>query len=235
MRHTFFHSYYFSFCLTVVLSFLTFSHSLAALPEHDYDPDNADDINQICAGCHGEFGMGGKEGKYPRLAGMSVAYLFKEMVAFRDRTRPNMPMVEHVDDRQFPDSEIMDISIFLNKIKLSTHMSEVDESSPDFDAYARLLEAKQTIQIPKAKGDIEAGKKLYKKECKSCHGKDGLGDEELTPQLAGQYTPYLLRQIKLYKEQKRTHDKEDPEEEFFKSFSDDEIRNIFAYISILDD
>ena len=83
--------------------------------EHDYDKYNGDDINQVCAGCHGEYGMGGKEGKYPRLAGMPVKYLFKEMSAFRDRTRPNMAMVEHVDDRQMPNNDIMDISIFLNK------------------------------------------------------------------------------------------------------------------------
>ncbi len=218
-----------------MLLFLFITH-LANAEEHDYDKYNGDDINQVCAGCHGEYGMGGKEGKYPRLAGMPVKYIFKEMIAFRDRTRPNMPMVEHVDQRQMPDEDIMDIAIFLNRIKLSTRLSEVDENAPDFDAYARLLEAKQTIQIPRADGDIEAGKKLYKKECRSCHGKDGMGNEkELVPQLAGQYTQYLMRQIKLYIEKKRHHDKEDPEEEFFKSFSTEQMNNIFAYISVLDD
>lgn len=228
----------YKFVSLLALNYLLLTATFAATPEHDYDPDNADEINQICAGCHGEFGMGGKEGKYPRLAGMSKAYLFKEMVAFRDRTRPNMPMVEHVDDRQMPDKEIMDICIYLSKIELSTKMSKVDETAPDFDAYARLLEAKQTIQIPKAKGNLSAGKKLYNKECKSCHGKKGLGsdnDEEVTPQLAGQYTQYLARQIKLYIEKKRNHDKEDPEEGFFKSFSSEEIRDILAYASVLDD
>ncbi len=216
--------------------FLMLSNSLSATPKHDYDKYNGDDINQVCAGCHGEYGMGGKEGKYPRLAGMSVQYIYKEMIAFRDRTRPNMPMVEHVDKRQMPDKDIMDIAIFLNKIKLSTRLSEIDEKAADFDAYARLLEAKQTIQIPKAKGNIKAGKKLYQKECKSCHAKDGMGDEkELVPQLAGQYTQYLTRQIKLYIEIKRSHDKDDPKEEFFKSFSAEQMRDIFAYISILDD
>ncbi|MCK5727486.1 MAG: c-type cytochrome [Thiotrichaceae bacterium] len=217
------------------LLFICFSLSSSAIAkEHDYDKYNGDDINQVCAGCHGEYGMGGKEGKYPRLSGMSVKYLFKEMIAFRDRKRPNMAMVEHVDDRQMPESDIMDIAIFLNKIKLATKMSDIDEKSPDFDAYARLLEAKQTIQIPKAKGDIKAGKKLYKRECRSCHAKDGMGDDDV-PQLAGQYTEYLVRQIKLYIDLKRHHDEDDPEEEFFKSFSTEQMRDIFAYISVLDD
>ncbi|MCK5917488.1 MAG: c-type cytochrome [Cocleimonas sp.] len=226
----------FSFlCLLFTLS----STLLATTKEHDYDKYNGDDINQVCAGCHGEYGMGGKEGKYPRLAGMPVNYIFKEMIAFRDRTRPNMPMVEHVDNRQMPNEDIMDISIFLNKIKLSSRLSKVDENAPDFDAYARLLEAKQTIQIPKAKGDLKVGKKLYKKECKSCHGKYGMGsaneEEEIAPQLAGQYTQYLTRQIRLYTELKRSHDKEDPKEEFFKSFSAEQMRDILAYASVLDD
>ena len=221
-------------CLLFTLS----STLSATAKEHDYDKYNGDDINQVCAGCHGEYGMGGKEGKYPRLAGMPVSYIFKEMIAFRDRTRPNMPMVEHVDNRQMPDGDVMDVSIFLSNIKLSSRMSEVDENASGFDAYARLLEAKQTIQIPKAKGDIKAGEKLYKKECKSCHGKDGMGsidDEEITPQLAGQYTQYLTRQIRLYTELKRSHDKEDPQEEFFKSFSAEQMRDILAYASVLDD
>lgn len=204
--------------------------------EHDYDKDNGDEINQICAGCHGEYGMGGKEGKYPRLAGLPTRYIFDEMINFRDRKRPNMPMVEHVDNRQMPDPEIMDISIFLNKIKLATHLTKIDETSPDFDAYARLQEAKQTIQIAKAKGDIEKGKKLYKKECKSCHGNDGTGKQkEAIPPLAGQYTPYLLHQVRLYIEKKRIHDKDDPEDVFLKSFSAEEMRDILAYASVLDD
>lgn len=204
--------------------------------EHDYDKYNGDEINQICAGCHGEFGMGGKDGKYPRLAGLATQYIFDQMVLFRKRSRPNMAMIQHVDDRQMPDEEIMDIAIYLNRIKLRTRLSEIDETSPDFDAYARLQEAKRTIQIGRAEGDIKKGKKLYKRECKSCHGKNGMGDQEdATPPLAGQYTKYLWRQIKLYIDKKRTHDIEDPEEEFLTSFSKEEMRDIFAYVSTLDD
>ena len=36
---------------------------------YEYDPENGEEINELCAGCHGEFGQGGKEGEYPRLAG----------------------------------------------------------------------------------------------------------------------------------------------------------------------
>ncbi len=206
------------------------------LENHTYDKLIGDEINQVCAGCHDEFGMGGSDGKYPRIAGLPIPYIIKEIVFFRERHRPNISMVEHVEERQLPNEEVMDIAIFLNNIQLKNRLSIIDETAPNFDAYARLQEAKSVIQIGKTEGDIEKGKKLYKRECKSCHGKQGEGDQkDATPMLAGQYQKYLWRQINLYIKGKRLHDEDDPEEEFLKSFSKDQLKDIFAYISILDD
>lgn len=206
------------------------------LEKHNYDKLIGDEINQVCAGCHDEFGMGGSDGKYPRIAGMPIKYLLKQIVLFRERKRPNIPMLQHVEERELPNDELMDVVIFLNKIKLKNRLSKIDETAPDFDAYARLQEAKSVIQIGRTDGDIKQGKKLYNRECKSCHGKKGEGDQEdAVPLLAGQYQKYLWRQISLYIKGKRLHDEDDPEEEFLKSFSKDQLKDIFAYISILDD
>jgi cytochrome c553 len=205
------------------------------LEEHDYDKYTGDEINQVCAGCHDEFGMGGKDGKYPRIAGLPTKYILKQILLFRERMRPNIPMLQHVEERELPNDELMDIAIYLNKIKLNNRLSKIDETAPDFDAYARLQEAKSIIQIGKSEGNIKKGKKLYK-ECKSCHGKHGNGDqEEALPRLSGQYTKYLWRQIDMFKSGKRLHDEEDLEEEFFKSFSHEDLENLLAYISTLDD
>ncbi len=210
--------------------------TLFNLKEHDYDKYTGDEINQVCAGCHEEFGMGGKGGKYPRIAGLPIKYILKQIILFRERKRPNIPMLQHVEERELSNDELLDIAIFLNKIKLNNHLSKIDETAPDFDAYARLQEAKSIIQIGKSEGNIKKGKKLYKKECKSCHGKQGNGDEEeAIPRVAGQYTKYLWRQITMFMNGKRLHDIEDPEEEFLKSFTHEELKNILAYISTLDD
>ena len=206
------------------------------LEEHDYDKYTGDEVNQVCAGCHEEFGMGGKDGKYPRIAGLPVKYILKQIVLFRERKRPNIPMLQHVEERELPNDELIDVAIFINKIKLNNRLSKVDIKADSFNAYARLQEAKGIIQIGLAEGNVKKGKKLYKKECKSCHGKHGQADEEeAIPMLAGQYTKYLWRQIALFKKGKRLHDPEDLEEEFFKSFSHKEIQDIFAYITTLDD
>ncbi|MCP3868579.1 MAG: c-type cytochrome [Gammaproteobacteria bacterium] len=218
-----------------LLAALTLSGGIQAAP-HDYDPDNGEEINEVCAGCHGEFGQGGKEGEYPRLAGMPAEFISRQLLLFRDRKRPNLAMVEYVDHRQMPDPDIWDVSIYLSKVQLKTKLPPADETDPDFDAYQRLLDSKQLMQIPRATGDIEAGRRMYRKECGSCHGKEGWGNQEdATPMLAGQYTNYLWRQVKKYREGIRIHDPEDPEDTLLTEFEDSELRDIFAYLSIVDD
>lgn len=203
---------------------------------NDYDPDNGEEINEVCAGCHGEFGQGGKEGEYPRLAGQPADFTAKQLHLFRDRKRPNLAMVEYVDERQMPDQDIRDVSIYLAAIRLKTKLPPADENDPGFNAYQRLLESKKLMQIPRAKGDIEVGRKTYRKECGACHGRDGWGDlEKAVPMLAGQYTNYLWRQVEKYRNKIRVHDDKAPDEELLQEFSDRELQNIFAYLSIVDD
>ena len=202
----------------------------------EYDPDIGEEINEVCAGCHGEYGQGGRQGEYPRLAGLPESYLIRQMELFRDRKRPNMAMVEYVDDRQMPDEDIFHISRYLAEIKLNTRLPKVDENAPDFNAYARLLESKKLMQIGRAPGDIKLGKKMYKKECASCHARDGYGKiKKGIPMLAGQYTEYLWRQVKLFRELQRIHDEDEPDEELLNDFTDEELQNIFAWLSTADD
>ena len=203
---------------------------------HEYDPDIGEEINEECAGCHGEFGQGGKDGEYPRIAGQPASFIAKQLHLFQDRKRPNLPMVEHVDKRQLPAEDILDISEYLSRITLKTKLPPVDESAPNFDAYARLIESKHLMQIPRAPGDVKKGKKLYHRECASCHGREGWGKKKKgVPMLAGQYTSYLWRQVSKFRKGIRVHDEDDPDEELLDDFSDEELRDIFAYLSTVDD
>lgn len=192
------------------------------------------EINEVCAGCHGEFGQGGKEGKYPRIAGQPAAFIEKQMHLFRDRKRPNLPMLEHVDERQMPDQDIVDVSAYLASIELPTRLPPVEPGK--FDAYERLLQTKKVLNIPRAEGDVEHGRALYNRECRSCHGKRGEGKvSQGFPMLAGQYTDYLWRQVDKYLNKVRIHDEDAPDDELLKEFTDEELRDIFAYMSVVDD
>lgn len=219
--------------LLIFVALLGLSQSTAA---REPDLDVGEEINELCAGCHGEFGEGGKQGEYPRLAGQPYQFLVDQIVLFRERRRPNMAMIEYVDDRQMPDEDIQDISAYLASIELPSRLPPVDENDPGFNALARLEAAKRVLQIPVAEGDVEAGQKIYKRECASCHGGRGEGKAGGTvPLLAGQYTAYLWRQVDKYKEGLRIHDPDAPDDRLLAEFSKEELRDVFAYLSVLDD
>lgn len=212
------------------------SSSVAQIPFDAADLEIGHEINETCAGCHGEFGQGGKEGEYPRLAGQPAAFIAEQLLLFRDRLRTNLAMVESVDHRQMPDGDIAHVSTFLSGIELPSRLPPVDETAPGFDSYQRLLDSKRVVQIPLSEGDADEGERLYKKECGSCHGSDGMGKRDQgIPMLAGQYTDYLWRQVDKYLNGDRIHDKDDPDNELMADFTREQIRDIFAYASTLDD
>lgn len=206
-----------------------------AEPPRELDLENGEEINEVCAGCHGEYGEGGKAGEYPRIAGQPAAFIANQLELFRARTRANMPMLPHTEERELPDADIADVSAFIAEIQLVTKLPPIDESK-EFDALQRLEDAKRMLNVARLDGDIERGKKLYKKECRSCHGKEGWGDaKNAVPMLAGQYTSYLKVQVKKYIAKERIHDAEEPDSEILGEFSDEELHDIFAYLSTVDD
>lgn len=213
---------------------LTLNAHAADLDDYEPDLEIGEEINQVCAGCHGEFAQGTKDGEYPRLAGQPAGYLERQLILFRERKRPNIPMLEHIQERQMPASEVKDISAYIASIELPTTMPAIDESS--YDPLERLLLAKKTINIPRADGDIEAGRKQYRMECASCHGREGQGDEKYNiPMLSGQYTVYLWRQVEKFRKGILIHDPDDPEFRLLSLFTDEEIRDMFAWLSVADD
>jgi len=197
------------------------------------DLRNGKEINEICAACHGEFGQGGKQGEYPRLAGQPAGFIAEQLRLFRSRSRQNMPMLPHTEQRELPDGDIEDISAYLAQIQLPTRLPPAEQG---MDGLERLLQTKMILNIPRAEGNSAAGEKIYHKECRSCHGAHGLGNaEKAVPMLTGQYTAYLWRQVDKYIAKARIHDPDSPDDELLAAFNQEELRDIFAYLSIADD
>jgi cytochrome c553 len=92
------------------------------------------------------------------------------------------------------------------------------------------------LDVPTPEGaDVENGEDLYQSDCKTCHGRKGEGKaSKESPQLAGQYDGYLLRQIETFKAKKREHGG-DPEDDTFDDYTDQEILDIVGYVTTLDD
>ncbi|GAO36755.1 cytochrome C [Sulfuricella sp. T08] len=209
------------------------THISAAIAALKADPETGRQINGVCAACHGDSGQGGKKGEYPRLAGQHVEYLMDQLHKFKDRKRTNLPMFPYTEERELPDEDLVHIAAYLASIKLDTTFPVFKESD---DALTRLLAVEKVLNIPRSEGDVDAGAKIYKTECSSCHKKDGMGHKTV-PMLAGQYTTYLKRQIDKFIKGERIHDEEmkDPSKDVLNLLKPEEIRDILAYLTTLDD
>lgn len=202
-------------------------------PAIKVDLETGRQINGVCAACHGDSGQGGKKGEYPRLAGQHVEYLAEQLHKFKERDRHNIPMFPYTEERELPDEDIIHISAYLSAIKLETQLPVFKDTD---DALTRLLAVEKVLNIPRSEGDIVAGEKIYHRECASCHGRTGMGKRNM-PMLTGQYTIYLKRQIEKFSKGERLHDEDvkDRSKEILNMLKPEEIRDILAYLSTLDD
>jgi cytochrome c553 len=199
----------------------------------EIDLDYGEEINETCAGCHGEYGQGSIDGEYPRLAGMTAEYIARQLRNFKQRKRINIPMLPYTNDRELPEGDLVSVAAYLASIQLPTKLPPINEA--EFDALKRLQASKKVVNIATYPGDVEAGHKFYRQECASCHGQDGYGDDNKdVPQLAGQYSLYLLRQVENFRSGERFHD--DPDDpEIFREYADAGIAAMLAYLATLDD
>jgi cytochrome c553 len=183
----------------------------------EQEPDLAlgKQLNRQCALCHGLYSQGILGGKYPRLAGLPEYYQTKALRDYRDGVREHAAMVVVGGLHSMSDHDID---------SLAAYISDID------------LDSVYPLDVPTPEGaDVENGKDLYKGDCKTCHGRKGEGKKSKdSPQLAGQYDGYLLRQIEMFKDKKRYHDN-DPDDDTFEDYSDQEILDMVGYITTLDD
>ena len=174
------------------------------------------ELYKKCALCHGQFGQGIVGGLYPRLAGMPEHYILSQMKKYVDGSRADdfsISMLEVGGMKDMTPQQNKDLAAFIAAINLDKH-------------YAL------TIPTP-ITGDAKKGKKLFKGDCKSCHGKQAQGKARKdSPPLAGQYPEYLLRETNFFKAKHRHHDN-DPEDETFDAYSKEELDDIFAYIATI--
>lgn len=203
--------------------------------QSDYDREYAEEIMDTCAGCHGEWGQGSLDGEYPRLAGFSAGYMTRQLRRFKQRKRVNIPMYPYTTERELPDEDVAVIARYLAEIELPSQLCTLNPES-EFNALDRLMESKRVLNIPLHEGDQKAGAELYRRECITCHGRDGEGRVvHHTPPMAGQHSGYLKRQIGRFGRGERLHDDDPEDARFFAGLDQSKINNLLAYISLLDD
>ena len=133
-----------------------------------------------CASCHGTDGRGNRQIDAPVLAGLSAAYLERQMDGFRRGYR----------GRRAADIEGLEMRPMVDGI-----------AAADIPAVAAWL-ASLPAPLPAAgeapEGDPARGRTLYA-ACAVCHGRSGEGSNDLgAPRLAGQASWYTARQLRKF-------------------------------------
>lgn len=203
-----------SLALASAIAALSLAFAATATEQQEPDLELGKQLNRQCALCHGLHSQGILGGKYPRLAGLPEYYQIKALTEFRDGIRENSAMTVVGGLRTMSDHELR---------SLAAHLADID------------LNEVYPLDVPTPEGaDLGNGEELYQADCKTCHGRKGEGKKSKdSPQIAGQYDGYLLRQIEMFKGNKREHGG-DPEDDTFDDYSDQEILDIVGYVTTLD-
>jgi len=167
---------------------------------------------EICGACHLPSGAGRTDGTFPQLAGQHTTVLIKQMADIRAGLRDNptmYPFAKELTDAQ----ELANVSAYIQSLCIPV----------DHGQYEGADAAKQ----------IAAGKDLYEKQCKECHGATGEGNKEkFYPVIAGQHYKYLLRQMTEIRDGKRRNANPDMVK-IIKPYTNDQLVAISAYQSSL--
>jgi len=201
----------YKFFYAIIISCLLFS----AASSYSADLENGKSLFKFCTLCHGKVGQGIKGGDIPKIGGLPKYYLSHQLEQFVTEKRFNPAMVTIGRLDTMSDKEKDDLTAYIASI-------DIQKEAP-------------TLTIPTFTGNAKKGKKLYKGDCKTCHGKKAEGRvKKKAPPTSWQYSEYLLRQIDFFKNKDRVHDN-DEEDETFDDYSKEEIIDILTFISTLDD
>ena len=149
-----------------------------------------------CASCHGADAQGNPRIDAPVLAGLSAAYLERQIDGFRRGYRGR-----HPEDREgaemrpmidgFADADLAALAGWLASLPLPASAAAAADGAPADGAETTDGEAAPA-------GDPARGRTLYA-ACAVCHGRSGEGNDALgAPRLAGQAGWYTARQLRKF-------------------------------------
>lgn len=142
---------------------------------------------QTCQACHGEKGVSSNP-EWPHLAGQHAPYISKQLADYKNAKNRFSPIMNGISAGLTP-ADIADIAEFYASLPPPPSVA-TEEST-------------QAGQILYRSGDRNKGITA----CIACHGPTGRGNSEAGfPALAGQPSLYLLQQLTLFKQQKRSND-----------------------------
>ena len=191
------------------------------------DPGKRAYMRNTCIACHGRNGAAAIL-DYPNLAGQDEKYLVAQtkQIMQGKRSASKDATTGH------PRTEGMRGALVTPEGKL-----RLDDKT--IKAIAKWLSKKKPAPLQEAKAPadpdgVKAMQKLFKKKCKTCHGKEGKKPKKGYPYVAGQKRAYLVATLKDMRDKVRTNGKSKMMYPTIKKFSDADIENMADYLSRID-
>lgn len=168
-----------------------------------------------CFTCHGAGGEGDAAAGFPRLAGQSGFYLYKQLQDYAYGTRPNDIMTPIAQALSRADME--DVAAFYSALHDTPYAT-----APDTDP-EQLQRGGQLSAVGAREQGIQA--------CVNCHGPGGVGMPPSFPSLAGQHATYTELTLRQWQEGVRRNDPLGVMAEIARRMSEEDIRAVAQYFA----
>lgn len=188
-----------------ILNLMLLALAIPAMSASAVDAEAGKRKAETCVACHGPAGNS-PNGMFPTLAGQTSRYLYLQLRDFKEERRrdPVMsPMAANLSKEDMQD--------------LAEYFSIQKQAGNGFKADPARVKA----------GAAKSNEVL----CAMCHLGELKGQNEI-PRLAGQQPDYVIKQLKDFRERKRTNDGGNMTS-VSKNLSDDDITNLAHYIANL--
>jgi len=162
-----------------------------------------------CAGCHGANGTPATGTPFPRLAGVPVEYVAKQLFDYREGSRPN-PMMAPIA-KALSDAEIA---------SLARYYASQDVPAKHTPAAAAPNRGRELARY----GDNP----LAIPACADCHGSDETGGGPVLPPLA-QPAAYTTAQLQAFRTGERHNDADGVMRQLARRLSDADIQSLADY------
>ncbi len=194
------------------------------------NPEAGQQKAAACVGCHGADGnsvaLPPPAEPWPKLAGQVPEYIARQLHDFKSGRRSNeqmSPMAQSVSE-----ADIADIAAYFAVQKVKPNEAEASES---------LAAGEKIFFKGKGRPDVVAA-------CVGCHGLGGAGNKNwnklmanqpaiLAPAIGGQHASYLVKQLKDYKNGKRTNDPAQVMRNIAARMSNQEIEAVAVFVATL--
>jgi cytochrome c553 len=174
---------------------------------------------QGCVTCHGQSGQGTSNGYFPRIAGKPSAYLYNQLVAFRDGVRQYPPMNYLV--AYLPDAYLRDMAEHYSRLRPAYAPKEPLPADPQLLPRGKTLatEGDAARQIP---------------ACVTCHGTTLTGMNPGIPGLVGLRSTYIAAQLTRWRVGDRRAAEPDCMKRIATRLSETDITAVSAWLAMQD-